>query len=351
MKIASDELLSIKNECDNYRQTVEALITFVNTATWDHKNNKPLRKRQFSFGRKFETTSQNEISPGNVVTPDLAVERSSQNGVIAEVKKTLPENKELNAKKRIWDDHIVVQLKKYDDDLKGWFTQNSVKDVDIVFITDLTLCVRVKEFIIDERRVSFAPRKFAIIGFERSSNNEECITFKLEHGELTDKDFLRKLQLCDKVSIDKAMRSLDVDYKFYDARPPTPLLTHVFWTYVLFTKQEIAQIHAKYRCKTVDISVDEATHELQKYYGSVGGAQREQEFPRKDWIKEAFEFLKKIGLAKLNDTTAQNYTFLLKKIARKEDIEEYFCRKWLDVKDKKVKGKMPEQPTLFDRDT
>lgn len=340
-----DQLKDLKNQCDNYRQTVEALVTFTNTVTWDHVNNIPYQERKYSFGRRLKTTQQNSVSPDTVVTPDLAVERTARNGIVVEVKKTLPENKNTGNNETIWDVGVIKQLIKYDDNLAGWFTEDLIESIDIVLLTDLTLCVKVKEFVID-RNISFQ-RKFAIVGFERSSNNEEFITFKGEYGGLTDTQFWQKLQHYNKVPLEKAFRSLGCDYKFYDSEPPVPLLTDVLWTYVLFKHVGTAQKDLQLNCKVIDISLDNATYALQEYYGSTGNKPNQQEFPHKDWVRNSFKFLKKIGLAKIKDEAQEIYTFLLRHIAKGKDRGEYFCQKWLETESKKAKKKKPAQQTLF----
>jgi len=52
------------------------------------------------IGRRMATSTENRISPSNVVTPDCVVQFQESQGLVAEAKLGLPRNEE------IWDDDI-----------------------------------------------------------------------------------------------------------------------------------------------------------------------------------------------------------------------------------------------------
>lgn len=88
MSISENELRRLRNEITDYEQTVDAIITFA--ALVVHDGNSRRKGSSFGVGRRMDTSSTNSIRPNKKVTPDLVAQRSSDYGIVAEVKKSLP---------------------------------------------------------------------------------------------------------------------------------------------------------------------------------------------------------------------------------------------------------------------
>ena len=131
--MATDGFQRLKDESDNYEQTVIAIISFAHLMRYDDSKKEFLPDSLFFIGRKMDTSPKNRINPKKNVTPDLILQLNPNYGIVGEVKKSLPQNQEF------WKKYFT-QLQKYDDDLKGWKTPNEkIKNIDLVFITDYLL--------------------------------------------------------------------------------------------------------------------------------------------------------------------------------------------------------------------
>ena len=106
-----------KNKINDYKQTVHSVLAFAAIIVHDGISQRP--NSQFGFGRRMETSKDNSETPSNKITPDLVAQKSKQYGIVAEAKKALDKDQSN------WNQH-VKQLRKYDDDLKGWWTENEM---------------------------------------------------------------------------------------------------------------------------------------------------------------------------------------------------------------------------------
>lgn len=112
-------LKKVKENSEDYRTTILALQAIIGFLTWDKKNNRRIRGSKDSFGRKMDTSAKNQIAPNSTITPDAIIQKDISLGYIVEAKKSLPNNQEHWQK-------IVNQIKKYDDNLKGWWTDSEL---------------------------------------------------------------------------------------------------------------------------------------------------------------------------------------------------------------------------------
>lgn len=157
-----------KEAFDNYSQALYAILAFVNEVRWDAANHK-LLDFPFGIGRRFTTSASNEGAPSTDVIPDCAVQSSSEHGIVAEAKLRLPKNKDY------WDGDIL-QLKKYDDDLTGWWTETEhLSQHDIVALVPLLRAVDFSEHVDDgiSQAKWTCERYPSVVGFQRLSGPEK----------------------------------------------------------------------------------------------------------------------------------------------------------------------------------
>ena len=80
------------NEIVDYEQTVKAILAFAAFVT--HDGEKQLPEAEFGIGRRMETSSGNPVNPESEVTPDVVCQKTLEYGIVAEVKKSLPQDRE-----------------------------------------------------------------------------------------------------------------------------------------------------------------------------------------------------------------------------------------------------------------
>ena len=128
-KDIEDAIKRIEEKVDDYNQTLEALVGFSHVLRWDDQK-EDFKPNSYRFiARRMDTSEVIRIVPKIVVTPDLVIQLDENYGIVSEVKKSFPRDKEL------WIGNFN-QIQKYDDDLKGWKTSTEkIKNIDIILLT------------------------------------------------------------------------------------------------------------------------------------------------------------------------------------------------------------------------
>jgi hypothetical protein len=314
-----EKIQEVQKDCDDYKHTVWALLALANHVSWDDKNKRIDKGCKYSLGRRMT------VKEGDPVTPDLSIQKSEEYGLVVEAKKDLPLNQ------TFWDKPLQ-QLIKYDIIIEGWISTNKVNNYDIVFLTDLSRAVRFGDFVQDSKQ-TFS-HNLAIIAFEPTTETfDTFITLKREWGEITDSDLNESLRIVTKVSLTNIENSIG-KIKFYDSRPPVPYLTQIFWMHICNSLIGEETWNSQMKAHVLNIKIDEITDKFQQYYGQKSMEAREQEIPKKKWIKEMFDFLVFCHYAK-ELTEEGTYMVLWKEF--RDDILERFCKDWI-----KYQGKEPE---------
>lgn len=322
----------IKKECDNYKHTVWALLAFANHSMWDSENKKIYTDSKYSLGRRMTTTEE------KIVTPDLIVQRSALYGLVCEAKRDLPMPREH------WD-KLLNQLTKYDHIKEGWFTSTQIDNYDLVFLTDISRSVDFGDFL-EGSGIKYN-HKLAIVGFEPTTETTDTfITLKREKGNLSDAVLDSSLRLVTKVSLKNIEKSIG-KVKFYDSAPPVVYTTWIFWENVCNAKRNSETWNKSKKAHILRLNTDEVARELQEYYGKISTGEREQEIPKKKWIRNVIDFLIAAGYAEKTDEY-ETFVIIWKKI--KGDILERFSELWIKL-EQKMKKKMEiekaEQLGLF----
>jgi len=334
----------LKNEVNDYEQTVKALLAFSSLIIHDG-----IRERMgsnFGFGRKMHTTMQNKISKANEITPDLIAQKSLTYGIVGEVKKSLPENQ------KHWDKYID-QINKYDDDLEGWWTDN-----EKIIISDPILLIhlsrsRALKLYIEQKQIEnteFISKNATIVEFGSSDENTPFYFFRLEYGEIRDKELSDDLKIGVNVPLNKVLESYS-NINYYDSEPPIVLILINLWTDVLPSKIIDENRDEKSNAFRIKVSVEEITDELQQAYGSKNENlytdERSVEFPKYRWIKRAFEELVRFKLAIPPKDGNNEYEVHYKPFKRSSDVKDRFIHLCLADSIKKDKNSQKQYP-LFD---
>ncbi len=276
----------------------------------------------------MDTSGHNKVSPNTHVTPDAVIQRTAQLSYVVEAKKSLPSRTEE------WD-RYVEQLLKYDDDLSGWWTSDeTISNHSIVLLIEISRGVEFADYLrqyLSAHGIGF-DNPFSIIDFTRADEFKPYYLLRTELGEIQDKDLKETLRKGKKVVIEDVVRTYG-ERKFYDTEPEPEFTMSVIWLDILTDLARKAEFDKTLRAYPLDIALNDVTIELQKLYGSAGKAHREVQFPKKAWVKRAFDGFVRIGFAK--EISSGVYRVYFKQF--KGDMLERFAKQRLNPKTKKVR--------------
>jgi len=274
------------DKVNDYEQTVNAILAFAAFVVHDGTSQRP--NSQFGFGRRMEISPNNLKTPSSEITPDLVAQKSKRYGIVAEAKKSLDQNQSN------WIQH-VEQLRKYDDDLKGWWTENEKIDKsDAVMLIHQSRGRLFRDFLENRKKEdtdSVGPNT-SIIEFNESPETEPYYFFRIEFGNIQDSELMRNIYEGKQVPLEKVKISFS-NIQYYDAKPPLPLLLIRLWTDYFPSKLDEGEYDEQKKAMKIQANVYDVTDELQKAFGSQAlyKDERSGEFPKQKWIKEAFDEL------------------------------------------------------------
>jgi len=324
-----EELLrATRDRVNDYKQTVNAILAFAAFVVHDGKSQRP--NSEFGFGRRMTTSPFNPKSPSTEITPDLVVQKSEKYGVVAEAKKSLVQNQSN------WAVH-VEQLRKYDDDLVGWWTEDKkITHSDAVMLIHQSRGRQFARFLQNQKDTvpdSVGPNT-CVVEFNESEETVTYYFFRLEFGSIPDVELGQVLYDGVQVPLDKLRMSFP-NIRYYDAEPPMPLLLTDLWTNVFSAMKEFGKYDEKARATKIQISVSDVTDELQRAFGSAALRRddRAGEFPKQKWVREAFERLVKYKLA--TPASGEDGKYIIYYKSFKDDVLDRFVK--LEVE--KIEGK------------
>lgn len=293
-------------EVENYRTTVNALYCFSDFLGGNHQS---ARK---CIGRRMTTSEHNSVSANTDQTPDLVVQISETEGYVCEAKASLCDDQDN------WEPHLK-QLKKYDDDLIGWWTidQKLKGESNTILLVTSEKSRRFRNYT-KQKGISFS-KPIAYIGFIQKSVPEESILFQLDWGQIFNSKLNEEVDLGKVVHIEPIL----VQYgfkKFCDYPPPIELMMEILWSHVFNDLKTYVQYDENKRAWPIDIEVPSLTAELQKLYGQFSGESREVSFPQIKWVRNALDHFEVLGLAKKNEYN--QYTVFYKQF-RNELLERF----------------------------
>jgi len=293
-----DAIAQVRDECDNYNQTVQALKALANELLWDEAQQRLVADGKAYFGRKMDTSSANRISPDAQVTPDLLVLRSQNaNYYVVEGKLALSKDPAKREAK-------LIEIQKYDDDFRGWDgSQGRVASHDIILLVRFFHGVNVRNQIAQlraDKKMMFE-RNFAVVTFHRVVETETWMSLELLDGILRPKEKQEKLARRDKpIRLDLLVANPQFGHvKLYDAPPPAPLLMDQIHETILATlpPEDNLQLMEEGKVeREMDLGV--LRDMVSESFGPSGGDDRTPDIPKQDWVRHAMVLFAKLGWAK-----------------------------------------------------
>lgn len=162
----------IRERNNDYEGTISALLCFISLTTWEGAQRNP--NSYYSFGRRMTTSNANLVSPNQDITPDAIIQILDNLGFIVEAKISMSINESY------WHE-ILEQLKKYDDDLVGWWTENEHIDRHtVVLLIHMTRSVDFNNFREAQIESGLFQSSYDISGIEfiLSQQEKEFILFR-----------------------------------------------------------------------------------------------------------------------------------------------------------------------------
>ena len=318
---------SIRDEIDNYSDSIFAIVGFMNFYRFDDQA-RNMRPDVLVFqGRRLTPTKPKDgaARAPDYVTPDLGVLPPTNHGVLAEVKRSFPKDRQ-----RWLDD--FQQLMAYDDDLTGWPTQTQkVPNHDIVLLLHQTRAIAVKDYY--EQNTAGAirfSRPFSIVEFNRNSEGQEFFFFRSVTGAVSQKTLADRLRLG--VAVPMTMYLLQYStIKLYDSPPPLPCLLELIWTHVVaFIISNTAgyKMPAKNQKVKVEVTPEEIGERLETNFTFHGLQQahadgRQPKVLEMAWIRDACAALVRFNDATWGDGTK---TKLIVNFVKRENVLDYFVK-------------------------
>jgi hypothetical protein len=339
-----DKLLrAALDKVNDYKQTVNAILAFAAFVVHDGKSKRP--NSQFGFGRRMTTSPDNSISPNSDITPDLTAQNSNKYGIVAEAKKALDQTQDN------WKSH-VERLRKYDDELAGWWTDDKkIPKSNSVMLIHQSRGRAFSGYLESCRNKASdsVGLNTCVVEFNESRETEPYYFFRLEFGDISDKELNSTLHEGIPVPLDRVRMSFS-NIQYYDAKPPMPLLLERLWTDVFPSKMDGVEYDDKTKSFPIKVAVSDVTNELQKAYGSQALSQdnRSGEFPTQKWIREAFDQLVSYKIASPGTEEGEYIIYFKYFKSRRDDVLNRFILYELEKDEKKKDEKpSPKQMPLF----
>jgi len=292
-----DAISQVRDECDNYIQTVQALKALANELLWDEEQERLVVDGKSYFGRKMDTSPSNRISPDTQVTPDLLVMRSENANYVVEAKLALSKDPAKREGK-------LIEVQKYDDDFRGWDgSEGCVASHDIIMLVRYFHGVNVRDQIAqlrDDKKMRFE-RNFAVITFHRVVETQTWMSLELLDGILRPKEKQNKLARRDKpIRLELLVGNPQFGHvKLYDAPPPAPLLMDQIHETILGTlpaEDNLQLMETGKVEREIDIGV--LREMVSESFGPRDDDERTPDIPKQAWVRHAMVLFVKLGWAK-----------------------------------------------------
>ena len=315
-----------RDKIDDYEQTIHAIIGFLNFYRYDAVSKKMKDNVLVFQGRRLEPSSQKVMDLNGEkishVTPDIVAFLPSKSGVLGEVKKSFPMEKERWMK-------TFEQLMAYDDDLTGWPSDDGkVNSHDIVLILHQSRAVPVRKFYEEHKNsvIKFT-RPFIIIEFNRSPERRSFIFFRTVLGSLTENEVNGRLENGVQVPMEVFVKIYST-IKIYDSKPPLPYLIELIWAnVVLRCASEYPKFEKLKKKQKIDVvlEIDSIVEELHQGFSfrmlHGDNNERQPKIPKKEWVLCACEQLVKLNEASWVDSTKKTIKVFFRKY---DDVLDHF---------------------------
>lgn len=313
MNMSETEIQKLLEKIDDYNETITAIICISHVLRWDNQGS--FRSNTYFFiARRMDTSENNRINPEAVVTPDLIIQIDENYGIICELKRSFPRNRDY------WENDFN-QLLKYDDDLKGWRTDNEYIEIsDLVLLTHNRMKVYVSDYL--ENRINikqdlFFNKNFAVIAYYRVDQQKSWMYLEKSYGALTNQDLDERFRVLLPVPLEKVLPLNPI--KFYDEKPELPYIMNILWVHILNQypqREEFMEAEGGKKIITINVNIDELTERLNRQYSPFinENNHRQQKIPKISWVREAMEMFVRLKYAYKERSSDDNYIVKYKKI-------------------------------------
>ncbi|HOX36864.1 MAG TPA: hypothetical protein PL033_02655 [Candidatus Brocadiia bacterium] len=311
----ADRIKAIRNEIDDYQQTVLALKATANEFMFDDEVGDLNREVKVRFGRRMKKSSD------KIVTPDLVVTRSSGYGIVGEAKLALPDTKEYQVKE-------ILQIKEYDDDLSGWDTVDGrIQSHDIIQLVHHLRGPTVRQLVeeMQQKGELILERNLAVVRFCTVAQRDTWLSLELCCGALQDKVKQAKLAKCLPIKYSLVAGNPHfASVKLYDACPPLPYLMVLIHETIVneLTQDKLLQLREEGRL-WVELNVQDFRRKLSSFYGPGEEGEAVPEIPRANWIHNAMNQFVAMGWAKKHKDENDTYDY---EVRKRRKLDEQFIR-------------------------
>ncbi len=330
-------------QIDDYKDSVSAIIGFMNFYRFNDTSREMNSNVLVFQGRRLNPSTKkvSDLNTENIsyVTPDIGILLPSRNGVLGEVKKSFPKNQDLWIK-------TFEQLMSYDDNLKGWPSDDGQVTLhDIVLILHQGRAREVCKYFESNKdsKINFN-RPFCIVEFHRSDERKAYFFFRIEYGSLTDGSVNKQLENGVQVPMLVFVKTYST-IKIYDSEPPLPYLIELIWTnVVLRDASENVKFEKLKKNQKIDVvlEINSIVEELHRGFSfrvlHGDNNERQPKIPKKDWVLRACEKLVEINEASWVDSAKSTVNVFFRKY---DDVLGHF----IEACSRKVET--PKQLKLF----
>ncbi|MDD5242443.1 MAG: hypothetical protein PHU49_00355 [Syntrophorhabdaceae bacterium] len=311
--MATDELRAkivkyqqeVKEKADSYERTILTIICFDSAVRWD------AAVKDYFVGSHFLPCRRlSKVGANGNVTPDVVVQLSEHNGIVGEVKITASTERDF--------DRAFEQMQNYDQELKGWRTED-----EAVGMHDLALLV-------DDLERTAAKNYFGSKSFERNFTLIACAVqrrakevCKIEkyYGAFSDERVEQKLAEPVPVPLEELIGQISA-VKFYDTPPPTEYTMNILWMNVF---NELKERNGERKDKSLTVECKEITRMLCEKFSFEQQDERQPKIPKEAWVREALDALVSIQYAQKDPVDGNKY--YIQSYQKKGDMLAVFSKK------------------------
>jgi hypothetical protein len=266
---------------------------------------------------------------GPNLTPDCVVQVSSEYGIVSEMKKHYKDD----------DLRPLRQIKKYDQDLIGWWTPSErIATHDLVLLTHYFSSTSAQDaFTLWLDNNDPYKRKFAIVEFSYSDQGQSYFVLRRVTGSLSDPAHDERLRRGVKIP-ETVFIEITSRYKFYDAKPPLIHMLVLLQDYIFPTLLSEDQYDEGFveSSKGIEVTVEDIRERLQEQFCDTRQEVRQPALPKASWVREALDTLVEMDLGRETDEENRYMVYLRKPPAK--DSVSYFTGKLLDLEAKRSEG-------------
>lgn len=320
---------SLKDEYDDYNQSVEGLYVFASVVRYDPKTDNYCVGSRMKIPSKFYVKDDPQKK---AITPDGVMQRSENEAIIAEMKKHFNDD----------EGEDFDQIKKYDKNMIDFWTEDELPNHDLVLLTHYTSGPRALDAYKTWQLSKNYARNFAIVVFNSTALGNFYYTLELKEGVLSNKELTEELRKILRIP-NRVFMEIKSKYKFYDSRPPIIYTMQVIYDQLLPTLFDDSKTDLLAKGH-FEISIKEIRELLQELYNSSESNHQQNTIPKLEWIKEALDKFVDIELAK----KIGDHKYLIKISRSKEDTKDFLAKRIYKFENKKRVAKSKSDPTLFD---